>query len=89
MGRFLKFSIVLPGMKESMNESVHKNIKEQINIKIKVLPVMNESMNKSIPKNIKEQINIKAKKTYQKPRCSSALRNLFKNYFSQLYVDDC
>ena len=37
MHRFLKFSIVLPAMNESMNESKHKNIKEQISLKIKGL----------------------------------------------------
>ena len=37
-----------------MNESAHKNIKEQINIKTEILPAMNES----IHKNIKGQKNI-------------------------------
>ena len=41
-------------MNGSMNESIHKNIKEQINIKIEILPRMNESMNESIHKNIKK-----------------------------------
>ena len=31
--QFLKLSIVLPAMNESVNESKHKNIKERINIK--------------------------------------------------------
>ena len=84
MRRLLKFSIALPAINESMNESKHKKLKEQINMKIKILPAMNESMNESIHKSIKEQINIKIKKDLP----ITALFISLKKYFSKSFFPD-